>query len=68
MSMEVGGWSKKSKILSVQCKAFNNHVDKRGGVGGLRFSIFVHIYYIKDVHRGRWVVKKEQNHVCVVIE
>ena len=24
--------------------------------------------YIKDVHGGRWVVKKEQNYVHVVIE
>ena len=47
---------------------FNNHVDKMGWVGGLRFAIFVHVYYIKSVHGGRWVVKKEQNYVHVVFE
>ena len=26
--------------------------------GGPKISIFVQIYYIKNVHRGRWVVKK----------
>ena len=24
--------------------AFNNHVDKKGWVGGLKFAIFVHVY------------------------
>ena len=45
-----------------------NHVDKKGWVGGLKFAIFVHVYYIKNVHQGRWVVKKEQKYVHVVIE
>ena len=29
---------------------------------------FVNVDYIKNVHGGRWVVKKEQNYVHVVIE
>ena len=29
---------------------FNNHVDKKGWVGGLKFAIFVHVYSIKNVH------------------
>ena len=49
-------------------RSFKNHVDNRGWVGGLKFAIFVHVYYIKNVHGGRWVVKKEQNYVHVVIE
>ena len=40
----------------------------RGWVGGLKFGIFVHVQYIKNVHEGRWVVKKEQNYVHVVFE
>ena len=32
--------------------AFNNHVDKKGWVGGLEFAIFVHVYYIKNVNEG----------------
>ena len=47
---------------------FKNHVDNRRWVGGLKFAIFVHVYYIKSVHGGRWVVKKVQNNVHVVIE
>ena len=47
---------------------FKNHVDNRGWVGGLKFDIFVHVQYIKSVRRDRWVVKKEQNYVHVVIE
>ena len=43
-------------------------MDKKGWVGGLKFAIFVHVYYIKDVHGGRWVVKKQHNYVHVVIE
>ena len=43
--------------------SFNNHVDKKGWVGGLNFVISVHIYYLKYIHGGRWVVKKEQNYV-----
>ena len=31
---------------------FNNHVDKKGWVGGLKFAISVHVYYIKNVHGG----------------
>ena len=48
--------------------SFKNHVDNRGWVGGLKFLIFVHVYYIKNVHGGRWVVKNDQNYVYVVIE
>ena len=47
---------------------FKNHVDNRGWVDGLKFAIFVHVQYIKNVHEGRWVVKKEQNYVHVVFE
>ena len=47
---------------------FKNHVDNRGWVGGLKFANFVHVQYIKNVHEGRWVVKKEQNYVHVVFE
>ena len=42
-------------------------MDKKGWVGGLKFAIFVHIYHIMST-RGRWVVKKDQNYVHVVIE
>ena len=47
---------------------FRNHVDNRGWVGGQKFAFFVHVQYIKNVHEGRWVVKKEQNYVHVVCE
>ena len=43
-------------------------MDSRGWVGGLKFGILVHVQYIKNVHEGRWVVKKEQNYVHVVVE
>ena len=59
-------------ILGMNCiqfkGSFNNHVDKKGWVGGQKFAIFVHIHYIESVHKGRWVVKKEQNYVHVVYE
>jgi hypothetical protein len=29
---------------------------------------FVHVYYIKNVHEGRWVVKNDQDYVHVVVE
>ena len=48
--------------------AFINNVDKRGWVGGLKFAIFVYVWYIRNVHEGSWVVKKEQNDVHVVFE
>ena len=48
--------------------SFKNHVDNRGGVGGLIFMIFVHVYYMNNVHRGGWVVKNDQNYVHVVFE
>ena len=48
--------------------SFKNHVDNRGWGGGLKFSIFVHVQYIKNVYKGRWVVKKEQNFVHVVFK
>ena len=48
--------------------AFNNLVDKREWVGGLRFAIFVHDQWIKTAHGGRLAVKKGQNYVHVVIE
>ena len=32
--------------------AINNHVGKKGWVGGLKFAIFVHFYCIKNVHEG----------------
>ena len=38
--------------------AFKNHMDNTGWVGGLKFSIFVQVNYIRDVNEGRWVVKK----------
>ena len=31
---------------------FNNHVDKKGWVFGLKFTFYVNVYYIKNVHRG----------------
>ena len=40
--------------------SFKNHVDNRGWVGGHKFVIFVHFYYIRNVHGGRWVVKKSK--------
>ena len=48
--------------------SFKNHVDNSRWVGGLKFVIFVHVKYIKNVHGGRWVVKKGQNYVHVVCE
>ena len=54
--------------LETYTGAFNNRVEKRGWVGGLKFAIFVHFQYIKSVHKGRWVVNKEQNHVHMVFE
>ena len=48
--------------------SFNNHVDKKGWVGGPKLTIFVHVWYMENVHGGRWVVKKEQNYVHVVFE
>ena len=45
-----------------------NHVDNRVWVGGLKFAIFVHVHYMKNVHEDRWVVKKEQNYVHMVCE
>ena len=57
------------KMMNVDDRgSFNNHVDKKRWVGGPKLSIFVHVYYIENVHRGRWVVKKEQNYVHVVFE
>ena len=38
--------------------SFKNHVDNWRWVGGPKLPIFVHAYYIKSVHRGRWVVRK----------
>ena len=37
-------------------------------VGGLKFATSVHYKYIKNVHRGRWEVKKGINYVHLVIE
>ena len=49
--------------------SFKNHLGISRWVGGLKFANFVHIYYIKSVHGGRWVVvKNEQNNVHVVFE
>ena len=48
--------------------SFKNHVDNRGWVGGLKFAIFVHIQYMRNVHGGRWVVKNDQIYVRVIIE
>ena len=31
---------------------FNNHVDKNGWVGSLKFAIYVHGYCMKNVHEG----------------
>ena len=53
---------------SVYIGPFKNHVENRRWVGGQKFAIFVHVQYIKNVHEGRWVVKKEQNYVHVVFE
>ena len=39
---------------------FINHVDNIRWVGGLKFAIFVHVWYIKIVHEGRWVVIKSK--------
>ena len=47
---------------------FKNHVDNREWVGGLKFAIFVHVQYIKNVHGGRLLVKKEQDCVNMVFE
>ena len=36
--------AQKSSVMFRNAKgAFNNHVDKRGWVGGLKFAIFVHV-------------------------
>ena len=43
-------------------------MDNRGWVGVQKFVIFVHVYYLKNVYGGRWVVKNDQNYVHVVIE
>ena len=32
--------------------AFNNYLDNKGWVGGLKFAIFVRVYHIKNVHEG----------------
>ena len=34
----------------------------------MKFAIFLHVYYIENVHEDRWVVKKEKNCVEVVID
>ena len=57
-----------SIIVKVRWGPFKNHVDNRGWVGGLKFAIFVHVQYIKNVHEGKWVVQNEQNYVHVVFE
>ena len=33
--------------------AFNNHVDKKGWVGDLKFAIFVPVYLKENVQRGK---------------
>ena len=40
--------------------SFKNHVDNKVWVGGQKFVIFVNVYYIKNVHGGRLVVKKSK--------
>ena len=38
--------------------ALSNDVDKKGWVDGLKYALFGHLQYIKNVHGGSWVVKK----------
>ena len=33
--------------------AFKNLVDKNGWVGGLKFAMFVDVWFLKNVHGGR---------------
>ena len=41
-------------------RPFKNYVDNSKWVGGLKFAIFINVHYIKNVHGGRWVVKKSK--------
>ena len=61
--------STKVKVFALDARFWTNNtqVNKKGWVGGLKFANFVHIHYIKNVHVGWWVVKKEQNHFLEVI-
>ena len=38
--------------LGLRHGEFSNQVDKRGWSGGLKFAIFVHVNYMKNVHKG----------------